>query len=398
MHQIIMKRLSTLLFSIFCLQVASVAQNARFSQVWSAPVQFNPALTGRFDGKLRASALMSFQQGLGYDWVSKSQQEVNMNHQNISIDLKLGQYRSSGDEGMMDSTSGSKNNNPKEGRDRFSKSKQVVGYWGVGMNYYTYGHESAPIKANFISVSAARHFYTKSNRIFGFGLQLTQANGNLDEKRGTTYDKEISGGGFRYPYPYGNLVDSPRSGTKSYTDVNIGAYYGRVTEAVMFELGGAMHHMFYPQNDADQSRNFDGEAKLRHRITAHSMLRLRLNNTWGIVQKNMYWQEGLYYRSRDTADGYSINTFWTGLEFYKVDPAKDININFGFYSRSFKTLMPYLNIGLSRLANIRYTYEQPINSSKFKAYNAKRNEISLIITAGRQTKMASRFYKKLNFW
>jgi hypothetical protein len=128
------------------------------------------------------------------------------------------------------------------------------------------------------------------------------------------------------------------------------------------------------------------------------MLRLRLNNTWGIVQKNLYWQEGLYYRSRDTADGYSINTFWTGLEFYKVDPAKDININFGFYSRSFKTLMPYLNIGLSRLANIRYTYEQPINSSKFKAYNAKRNEISLIITAGRQTKMASRFYKKLNFW
>jgi hypothetical protein len=395
MNKFHMKKLYTVLCFIFWLQAISFAQNARFSQVWSAPVQFNPALTGRFDGKLRASALASFQQGYGYDWADSTKKNVNMNHQNFSIDLKLGAYRSSGDEGLMDSASNAKN---KEGRDRFSKSKKVVGYWGVGMNYYAYGHESSPIKANFISLSLAHHFYTKANRIYGIGVQVTQANGNLNEGRGTAYDKEISGGGFRYPYSNGNRIDSLRSGNRSYTDVNIGAYYGRVTEAVMFELGGAMHHLFYPQNDADQSRKFDGEARLRHRITAHSMLRLRFNDKWGIVQKNMYWQEGLYYRSKDTADGYSINTFWAGVEFYKVDPAKDINVNFGFYTRSFKTLMPYLNIGLSRFANLRYTYEHPINSAKFKAYNAKRNEISLIVTAGRQTKMASRFYKKLNFW
>lgn len=397
MNQIAMKRFSAVLFSVFVLQLSAFAQNARFSQVWSAPVQFNPALTGRFDGKLRASALVSFQQGLGYDWQTKTKEEINMTHQNFSVDLKLGAYRSSGDEGLRDSAAAKNNVNPKEGRDRFSSNKLVVGYWGVGMNYYTYGHSTSPIQANFISLSLARHFYTKANRIYGVGVQVTQANGNLNEARGTAYDKEISGGGFRYPYRNGQTLPL-RSGEKSYTDVNIGAYYGRVTEAVMFELGGAMHHLFYPQYDADTTRAFDGEAKLRHRITAHSMLRLRLNDKWGIVQKNMFWQEGLYYRSRSLDDSLEITSFWAGLEFYKLDPVKDINVNFGFYTRSFKTLMPYLNIGLSRLANIRYTYEFPINSSKFTAYNAKRNEISLIVTAGRQTKMASRFYKKLNFW
>lgn len=394
-----MKRLIVQILFLFTIQIAAFAQDARFSQIWSAPIQYNPALTGRFDGKLRASSLLSFQTGNGYDKYTKTSKEVNMSHQNLSIDLKLGNYRSSGDEGLNDSAASKNNINAKEGRDRFANNKAVLGYWGVGMNYYAYGNSTSPMKANFISFSLARHFYTKANRIYGVGIQITQANGSLDEKRGTFYDKEISGGGFRYPYANGNdSTLAPRSGNKSYTDVNIGAYYGRVTEAVMFELGGAMHHLFYPQYDADQTRAFDGEAKLRHRITAHSMLRLRLNNKWGIVQKNMFWQEGLYYRSRDTADGNYINAFWSGLEFYKVDPLKEINVNFGFYTRSFRTLMPYLNIGLSRFANIRYTYEHPINSNRFKAYNAKRNEISLIVTAGRQTKAASRFYKKLNFW
>ncbi len=393
-----MKRIFALCLSTLMLQMSVYAQNARFSQVWSAPIQFNPALTGRFDGKVRASSLTSFQQGLGYDWQTKSKKEVNMTHQNFSVDLKLGAYRSSGDEGLRDSVASKNNVNPKEGRDRFSSNKLVVGYWGVGFNYYSYGHSASPIQANFLSLSLARHFYTKANRIYGVGVQVTQANGNLNENRGTAFDKEISGGGFRYPYRNGNDPALLRSGTQTYTDVNIGAYYGRVTEAVMFELGGAMHHLFYPQNDADDTRPFDSEAKLRHRITAHSMLRLRLNDKWGIVQKNMFWQEGLYYRSRSLDDSLEITSFWAGLEFYKVDPAKDINVNFGFYTRSFKTLMPYLNIGFSRFANIRYTYEMPINSSKFTAYNAKRNEISLIVTAGRQTKMANRFYKKLNFW
>ena len=388
-----MKSQKILIVVLFLISLSVNGQNARFSQIWSAPIQFNPALTGRFDGRVRASALSSWQNAIAQDsFISKS--TVYMNHQNISVDVKLGKYRSSGDENPQNVAIDETEQDVK--KDKSGNNKKVTGYWGAGFNYYAYDGENSPIKANFYSLSLARHFYTKSNRIFGFGLQFTNANGVLDESKGKAFNKEITGGAFRYPYKYGNAAGD-RSGSQTYTDVNIGAYYGRVTESVMFELGAAMHHLFYPQYDASDVEDKDNPS-LRHRVTAHSILRLRFNDKWGMVQKNMFWQEGLYYRSRNTDDNLEITAFWTGVELYRTDPKGKINPNFGFYTRNFKTMMPYLNLTCGRSINIRYSYEHPINSIKFPAYSAKRNEVSLIITAGRQTNPGARFYKKLNFW
>jgi hypothetical protein len=388
-----MKSQKILIVVLFLISFSVNGQNARFSQIWSAPIQFNPALTGRFDGRVRASALSSWQNAIAQDsFVSKS--TVYMNHQNVSVDVKLGKYRSSGDENPQNETIQETEQDIK--KDKSVKNKKVTGYWGAGFNYYAYDGQNSPIKANFYSLSLARHFYTKSNRIFGFGVQFTNANGVLDESKGKAFNKEITGGAFRYPYKYGNAAGD-RSGSQTYTDVNIGAYYGRVTESVMFELGAAMHHLFYPQYDASDVEDKDNPS-LRHRVTAHSILRLRFNDKWGMVQKNMFWQEGLYYRSRNTDDNLEITAFWTGVELYRTDPKGKINPNFGFYTRNFKTMMPYLNLTCGTGINVRYSYEHPINSIKFQAYSAKRSEVSLIITAGRQTKPGSRFYKKLNFW
>lgn len=360
------------------------AQNARFSQVGSAPIQMNPSLTGRFDGKVRLGVLYSAQE------TNKAQME----HQNISLDAKFGKYKSSGDDDVLKSVDLPGNAKKiKEGKDEVFKKSRVFGYWGTGMNYYHYGDSKSPLSATFFSASVARHFYNKSNKIFGFGIQAAYAESKLDETKGTAYDREISGDGFRYPFLTG---PSGRVGTNNYMDFNVGGYYGMVTDAVMFELGGAMHHLFYPRNDP---RNVDQESQLRHRITAHSLLRLRLNPKWGIVQKNIYWQEGLYYRSRVlNGDSAEIVAFWSGLEFYKVNPLKKINANFGFFTRSFKTMMPYLNVNLGKMANLRYSYELPFNSKKFTAYTAKRNEVALILTYKRYTGPGTRFYKKLNFW
>jgi hypothetical protein len=68
--------------------VNSFAQNARFSQIGTAAIQFNPSLTGRFDGKVRLSALSSWQET----------NAASMEHQNISLDAKFGKYKSSGDD------------------------------------------------------------------------------------------------------------------------------------------------------------------------------------------------------------------------------------------------------------------------------------------------------------
>jgi hypothetical protein len=223
------------------------------------------------------------------------------------------------------------------------------------------------LAASFYALSVARHFYAGRNKYFGIGAQVTYAEGDLDVNRvdkSNPYNQEISTGSFRYPQLNRDHI---QTSTKSYFDYNIGAYYGMVSDAVGFEMGGAMFHLAYPKNDI---YDLDDETKLRHRITAYSALRIRLGAKWGMVQKNIYWQEGLYYRSHTQRDSLAIVAFWCGADFIKTNPKSDINLNFGFYTRSFRTLMPCLNLNLGKFANIRYSYEFPLNSSKYTAYTA----------------------------
>ena len=365
-----------------------VAQNSRFSQIGSAPMMLNPSLTGRFDGRLRLSGLYSAQKT----------RTASLNHENIALDFKLGKFRSSGDEEEPLSTTTEINSKKvvREAKDEVGPKKMLTGYWGIGLDYYHFGEKNAPLRASYYSGSVARHFYSKRNKYFGIGAQVTYAQGEVDERRGIAYDKEISGGQFRYPR---TGIGSPQTdfiiSKKNYVDYNIGAYYGMVTDAVGFELGGAMYHLFYPQNDI---LNKDDETRLRHRVTAHSVLRIKLNSKWGLVQKNIYWQEGLYYRSKSFNDSLNIVAFWAGVELIKTQPRTNYNVNFGLYTRSFRTVMPYLNLNMGKVINLRYSYEFPFNSAKFTAYTAKRHEVALILSYKRNTAPGTRFYKKTNFW
>lgn len=374
-------RISKLQVVIFLLLAeAAVAQNARFSQLGTATQMLNPALTGRFDGQARFGALYSIQES---DFATT-------HHQNAFLEYKFGKYRASGDNDYRYVNRGTKTT--AEAKDKITEQKPASGYWAAGLNYYRYGHSDMPLTGQFYSLSVARHFYPKRNKYWGIGGQVTYATGKLDENDGLKYDREISGGGFSYPF--GTV--GTRVGEVNYIDANLGAYYGMVTEPVAFEIGGAMYHMFYPKNDIlDQ----DGEKKLRHRVTAHSMLRLRLNNKWGIVQKNYYWQEGMYLRSRSfNADSMHISDFWAGLEFYKTQPESNVNFSFGLYTRSFRTVMPYANLYLGKVVNLRASYEQPLNFGKFDAYTARRLEVALLLSYRKNTNPGTEFYRKVNFW
>ncbi|MBS1741827.1 MAG: type IX secretion system membrane protein PorP/SprF [Bacteroidetes bacterium] len=375
------------------------AQNSRFSQIGTAQMLLNPSLTGRFDGKIRLTGLYSAQSaknvyGTGSSAVTE---KAKMNYLNVALDFKLGKFRSFGDEQTTSSSdkASASGKAKREAKDEVGKARKVTGYWGVGLNYQHVGQKDAPLAASFFSVSLARHFYSHRNKYFGIGIQGTYAKGDLDINRGdgsNPYNQEISTGSFRYPQK--NRTDIITS-QKSYLDYNIGAYYGMVTEAVGFELGGAMYHLFYPHNDIYDK---DDETKLRHRVTAFSVLRIKLNPKWGLIQKNIYWQEGLYYRSRNFRDSLNIVSFWSGVELIKTQPRTDYNLNFGLYTRSFRTVMPYLNINLGKMVNIRYSYEFPLNSSKYTAYTAKRHEAALVLYYGRNTAPGVRFYRKTNFW
>ncbi len=380
--------LFTLSLSVW--SVFAFGQNARFSQEWSTPAHFNPALIGRFDGKMKVATTYSWQRA----------DSGNIDHQNISIDFKLGRYKSSGDEATLQtkfSKKQAKAISKKEAKDQVYDLKTKSGYWAAGINYYRYGYNSCPIEAQFMAFSMARHFYSKSNKMYGIGAQIAYANANLDESRGTHLEKEISGGGFRYPVSSKDRVNAPSviKNSMGYVDFNLGAYYAMNSEIVMFELGGSMHHITAPVIDITKT---DDESRLRRRVSAHALFRLKMNENWGAVLRNMYWKEGLYYRSRTLGDSLEIVCFWSGIELYKTSLTKKYNVNYGLYTRSFKTFMPYLNINIANWGNIRYTHEQPFNSKKYRAYNAIRDEISIIYSIGRNTEPGTRFYKKMQYW
>jgi hypothetical protein len=388
-----LKKCCSLAILVFASHIALYAQNARFSQIGTIATQLNPSLTGRFDGKARISNLLGW-----YTSDDPKNGYAETQHQAVSFDMKFGKYRTSGDDASAKKNNSAPTN--KEGaKDETLKSKKQNGYWGVGVNYYHYGASKSPIEASFVSLSLARHFYNRSNKFYGFGIQVTNASGKIDRSKGTQYDREISGGGFPNR-PEMVKDDSLFNGKKSYTDFSFGGYYGMITDVVMFEMGLSFAHIFQPNFNLYDNEN----SRLRYRAAGFSNLRLKLNNKWGLVQKNVYWKEGLYYRSKtdhesDTSDWDApLVSFWSGVEFYKINPKSNINLNFGFNSRSFRTLMPYFNLNIGKYVDLRYSYEMPINSKKYKAYSAQRNEIGLVLSYGRNTSRGTNFYKKVNFW
>ena len=248
-------RFQKLLIVIFSsvITIQTSAQNARFSQLWSAPLQFNPALSGRFDGQYRAGGLMSWQKTRSAD----------VNHMAFFLDAKFGKYRYQGDEVPVNLNNRPDSNHKavKEAKDETERRKSI-GYWSAGVNYYRFGDNNDPLTGDFFTGTIARHFYIKRNKFIGVGIQGTYAHGELDENRGKEYDAEIGAGSFRYKKSTNSSVNSVSS--KTYADVNVGAYYGLITEQVSLELGLAMYHLFYPKDDF----NNDDESRLRHRCAA----------------------------------------------------------------------------------------------------------------------------------
>ena len=393
------------LIVVFVLLMSEVVfgQNARFSQIGSAPLMLNPSLSGRFDGKLRVGSLLSWQQTT----YSTTYREATMAHQNFFVDFKFGKYRNIGDEEKYDSTRKIKvkaGKKPKEeAKDETVRSKRYLGYWSAGFNFYHYGTDifgiydkQGPIKASFYSLTLARHFYLRNNRYIGVAGQATYADGKVDGTGGKNsyFDQEISGNGFKFDSST-NMFRANSVASGHYWDFNIGTYFGIVTDQLALELGISMAHLFYPQTNIITN---DHDLNQRHRITLHSVVRFKLASQWAIVQKNIFWQEGLYYRSKNYNDQLQFRELYVGVELYKTFINSEFNLNFGGYTRSFRTLMPYINLGLGKCVNLRFSYEFPINSKKYSAYTANRTELGLFYSFRKRTPTGIRMYDKLNYW
>ncbi len=333
---IMKKILFQLIFLIFA--IGGFSQDARLSQIWSLPTMMNPAFSGKFDGSYR----------LGVGNSSQKSKLGAVNHQYGFVDSRF--------EGKA------------TGLDR---------YFGLGVSYYQYGNGATnPINAKFVAITGAHHFNLSKDGVhsMGVGTQLAFASASASEKNGI-YDKEINGGGFRWNdfNPNGT-----RNNVSNYIDWNTGVYYKYKGTDLNIELGAAGYHYLHPKNSLI---TYDAEHRLRGRIVFHSKVDITVNPKKILTFQNIFWTEGLYWVSR-SLDKYNLVSNWGGLELSKAVPSDKPYINYGMYTRSFKTIMPYASLISRNGFNLRASYELPFNTTRYDAYTAKRFEISFHYTVG----------------
>ena len=330
---------SKILFAFTLLLSNGYAQDARLSQPWSNPTMMNPAMSGNFDGLLKL--------GLGSSWQSNGSSKVT--HQYAFVDKRID-------------------------LPEYSPNKFI----GLSINAYQYGKDlmstttnNSPIQASFISFSGAYHFNLSTDEVhsMGIGAQGVLTNGNLDERKGA-YDKEISGGGFEWTQ-LDKLGTTVRNGA-SYVDVNAGAYYRYRGNGMKAEIGAAVYHFLNPDNGIKTDKGGEHYS----RAVFHTKLDVDLDKTYTLTFRYINWEEGLYWRSNQFKSS-NIHTSWTGAELANTASNKRILVSGGLYTRSFRTIMPMVNINISRGVNISTSYEMPLSPAKYGSYTAKRFEISL---------------------
>ena len=327
------------LFGSLLLVLAAVAtaQNPRFSQVQASTLVLNPALAGSFDGVVRG----------GLHFSHMSTKRATIQHINAFIEL----------------------------RGKSDKAHNGYNHFGVGFNFYNYGfNAAAPLAATFPSISGAYHFKLgKTDKHFmGVGAQFAYAFGRLDETKGVN-DPEISGGGFRY-VPSAALNNN--TADQEYGNASIGMYYRYKGEDVTFESGLSLFHLHYPRNDIFGN---PGSSVLRHRGTMHMRLDMKLNENRRLSLHNVYWTNGLYWRS-PAVEPDNIVDQWLGVEMQNHNPEADARINYGLATRSFRSLIPHVSFFITPVANLRVSYEHGINDGLlYRGRSARRIEAVFIM-------------------
>lgn len=315
-------------------------QDARLSQIWSFPSMMNPALVAASDDQFLA--------GLGYS--NQKTKKSQVNHQYAFLN------------------------------GRFAKDYAKTGKaFGLGASFYQYGSVNpinpSPLNAKFFAISGAYHIRLSKDEshILSIGTQIAFANATASEK-GTFYEKEINGGGFRW-----TDMDSTglRKDVAGYMDWNLGVNYKYTAQNITIEAGIGGYHFTHPKMAVITP---DKETELRGRMVFHGKMDIQVAPKRALVFNNIFWSEGLYWWS-NWIDLYTLVANWSGVEFVKTDMSDNkFTMNYGLYTRSFKTAMPYISAFPGRGINLRLSYELPIASKLYNSYTARRFELALHYT------------------
>lgn len=211
---------------VWQLDDAAYAQDPHFSQYFSSPLTFNPALTGYFDGTQRLAFNMRRQwANIGDPYITGT----------ASFDTKI-----------LTNKIGS--------NDR----------WGMGIHALYDQSAGGIFKNNYISLSTGfnKGLTADGDQSIGIGIQASFVRNTVDFSR-ISFGNQFTSGGFDLSVPSGETVNNQ---SVSYADLNAGVLYNyRDENDNQFSLGASMYHILRPRLSFFSGNN----QSLQRRYTVH---------------------------------------------------------------------------------------------------------------------------------
>ena len=315
-----------LIINIFCVSVAATAQDPHFSQFFASPLTLNPALTGKFDGTLRASG--------NYRNQLPTFNNVYITS-TVSVDFSI-----------------------------LNKVLPETDTWGVGVIALTDKAGAGVLTNNYIGISTAYHKALNEDGYsqIGIGFQGMYGQKKLDWSK-LIFEDQLTPFGFDLSVPSADIstINDPNI---SYLDINAGLIYTvSTTDKNNFYLGASMYHINRPK-ESFKGGNFN--VSPRTTISAGGYFPVSDNLT--LHTSGIHQVQG---KTTETTLGGAIAA---SLNNDEINPT---NVYGGLWMRVKDAVIPYIGL---EFAGMRIGASYDINTSSLKSGSQSRGgmELSLI--------------------
>lgn len=315
-----------LAFTIFCVSVVATAQDPHFSQFFASPLTLNPALTGKFDGTLRASG--------NYRNQLPTFNNVYITS-TLSVDFSI-----------------------------LNKVLPETDTWGVGVIALTDKAGAGVLTSNYIGISTAYHKALNENGYsqIGIGFQGMYGQKRINYSK-LYFQDQLTPFGFDLSVPSADIANIIIPNI-NYLDVNAGIIYTlSTTDKNNFYLGASMYHINRPK-ESFKGGNFN--VNPRTTISAGGYFPVSENLT--LHTSGIYQVQG---KTTETMLGGAIAASLNN------DERNPTNVYGGLWMRVKDAIIPYIGL---EFAGMRIGASYDVNTSSLKSGSQSRGgmELSLI--------------------
>jgi len=311
---------------VFLLSFVSNAQDPHFSQFFASPLTLNPALTGKFDGTLRAAGNYRNQ------WPAFNNVFTTST---LSVDFSI-----------------------------LNKIIPETDTWGVGIIALTDKAAGGVLTNNYIGFSTAYHKALNEDGYsqIGLGFQGIYGQKRLDWSK-LIFEDQLTPFGFDLSVPSADISTINNSNV-SYLDVNAGLIYTVSTsDQNNFYIGASMYHINRPK---ESFKGGSWNIAARTTISAGGYFPVSTNLT--LHTSGIFQTQG---KSTETTFGGAISSSLNN------DDDNSTNIYGGLWMRWKDAIIPYLGL---EFGGMRVGASYDINTSALKSGSQSRGgmELSLI--------------------